>query len=77
MLYLQEANRIGRVAALTRLLIIHGELTTAEAAAKFGVTQRTIRRDFAEMAHQLPIYPDYTGRWIYTPGDKEVSISPY
>ena len=77
MLYLQEATRIGRVAALTRLFILRRELTTAEAAEKFGVSRRTIQRDFSEMAHQLPIYPDYTGRWVYAPSEGEVSISPY
>lgn len=73
---LPEATRVERVVYLTKLFIVRKELTTAEAAAMTGVTQRTIQRDFAEMARCLEIYPD-RGKWYYMPDDGRVSISPY
>lgn len=70
-----ETTRIERVVLLTSLFLQEKELTTAAAAARTGVSTRTIQRDFATLARVLPIYPD-GGRWIYSPSD-EVRISLY
>lgn len=70
-----ETTRIERVVLLTSLFLQEKELTTAAAAARTGVSTRTIQRDFATLSRILPIYPD-GGRWIYAPQDG-VKISPY
>ena len=72
---LLEATRIERVVSIAEQLVQRGEMNTADAAEKFGVTRRTIQRDLAEIARVLPIYLD-DGRWIYRRDDR-VEISPY
>lgn len=71
---LYESTRIERVILLHREFITNRELRTQEMAERFGVSQRTIQRDFSAMAHVLPIYLD-NGRWVYE--ETAVSISPY
>lgn len=71
---LLEATRAERVAALTWRLLVAGELATAVEADRFGVSQRTIQRDLAEISRVLAVRPDYTGRWLAPEG---LRISEY
>lgn len=75
MILIIETNRIERVALLTTLFLSERALTTTDAAARTGVSVRTIQRDFAAISRVLPIYSD-GGRWVYAPSDG-VKISPY
>jgi DeoR family transcriptional regulator of aga operon len=45
-------DRYGRWNALVELLIQHGQVTVAEAAARLAVSPATIRRDFEQLAQQ-------------------------
>ena len=74
MMSLSESSRIERVILLHREFITQRELKTQEMAERFGVSQRTIQRDFSAMAHVLPIYVD-SGKWVYE--ETAVSISLY
>ncbi len=63
-----ETNRIERVALLATLFLSERALTTTDAAARTGVSVRTIQRDFAAISRVIPIYSD-GGRWVYAPQD--------
>ena len=71
---LKESNKTERVVSLARLLFVKREISTAEAARQFGVSQRTIQRDLNEMSRVLSIYPD-NGLWLYP--EEPDQISPY
>ena len=69
-----ESSRVERVTALTRLLIVRREISTADMAQEFGVSKRTIQRDLNEMSRVISIRSD-NGLWLYL--DEPDQISPY
>ena len=72
-----ESSRVERVTALTRLLIVRREISTADMAQEFGVSKRTIQRDLNEMSRVISIRSD-NGLWLYLGNSEPESlISPY
>lgn len=61
------SSRAGHVAGR---LAQGGTFTVAEAVRKFGISQRTARKMFEELAEVLPIYCDAYGRWRRLPPER-------
>lgn len=77
-MYLFESTPTERAALLTYWLSMGQELTTAEVAENFQVSQRTAQRLFAAVSRTVPIYRDEaTGFWRLMDEERPFSISPY